>query len=400
MEIEEALRRLTDRTEPVKETELVSIDEACGHVTAEDIYATDPVPAFERSAMDGYAVRFEDISYAEQEKPSVLKVIDELYAGDFRELHGESGTAVRVMTGAMIPEGYDTVVKQEDTDLGGIEVKVFRSAGLGMNICPVGEEFPAGELVLPKGRRIGRIETGLLASLGINEVKTVRAPRVAIISTGSELTRPGEELPKGHIYGNISYMLKVSVKKAGMDVVCDSLAGDDKELIKSRLEQALKLSDLIITTGGVSVGKRDLMHSVLDEIGAEKVFYRVNIQPGTPTVGSIYKGKAILSLSGNPYAALANFDYYFYPIAAKLTGSASYIHRTAEAYLAEPYEKVNQMRRLVRAYEEGGRVYLRAKGHKSSMFGNMTACNCYIDVPGGTRLAVGDKVTILKYEDQ
>ncbi len=394
LSIETALYRLTERIRPIDETVTVPLDKAMGAVNAEAIHAPEAVPSFRRAAMDGYAVRVSDIAGASEEKPAQLKVADELCAGDFRVFPYASGSAVRIMTGAAVPDVFDAVVKQEDTDQGDKMVSVFTPAEEGMNICPLGEEFSKGALAIPARSRIGRIGLGILASFGMTELTVIRSPRVAVLSTGSELVAPGDIMLPGHIYGSISFMLRASIQGEGFEVSYDRIVGDDKELMKKELKAALECSDLVLTTGGVSVGKKDLMHDVLDEIGAQKLFYLADIQPGTPTIGSICGGKVILSLSGNPYAALANFDYYFFPLVARLMGCDAYLKKTKEAILADPYEKVNRSRRLVRAYEENGQVFLRAAGHKSSMFGNLTNCNCYMDVPAGVRLSLGDRVTI------
>ena len=218
--------------------------------------------------------------------------------------------------------------------------------------------------------------------------------RVAIISTGSELTAPGQALPEGCIYGNIRYMTAAAVKSTGFEVSYALDCEDDKEVISRHIEKAADCSDVVITTGGVSVGKRDLVIEALSDIGAGLLFTRVNIQPGTPTTASVYKDKIILSLSGNPFAALTNFDLYFPPLAAKMTGCPELDTQTSEAVLCDPYEKVNATRRLVRAYEETGKVYLPVKNHMASVFGNLVKCNCYMDIPAGMQVSAGDTVKI------
>lgn len=394
MTIEEALKLITDEAVPVTHTVTVPLGSVYGHILAEDVVAGAPVPAFARSAMDGYAVRASDVVKASKDSPVRLKVICEILAGDSREAAYIPGSAIRVMTGGMIPDGYDAVIKQEDTDCGEDEVLIFAPIEAYMNYCPVGEEIEKGQTVLKAGRRIGRVETGLLASLGYAEVLVKRPARIALISTGSELVSPGEDLPAGRIYGSIRYMLASSIAQEKLELTYSADCADDRELICEHIRKAAEISDMIITTGGVSVGKRDLIPAVLDDIGAKKLFSGVDIQPGTPTRASVYKDKIILSLSGNPYAALANFDLYFPPVISKLMVSDSFLPEIKEAVLADPYDKVNRMRRFVRSYEEGGKVFLPVQGHKSSVFGNMDRCNCYIDIPAGRKLAVGDTVKI------
>lgn len=396
LELEEAAKRLLDEITPVRERVKLPLDKAYGAIAAQDIYAKAPVPAFPRSAMDGYAVRASDIRGACDGAPVRLKVTGEIFAGEYQALSYVPGSAVRVMTGAMIPEGYDTVIRQEDTDYGEIDVLIKKEAAPGTNYCRIGEELQKGQLAVPAGRRLGRIEVGLLAATGVPEISTVRPLRVAILSTGTELLRPGETLQTGKIYGSISYMLGASIQSAGLSVVSEKFCGDDEETLCAALREGVHVADIVITTGGVSVGKRDLLHEVLDQIGARKLFYQANIQPGTPTVGSVLDGTVILSLSGNPYAALANFDYYFWYAAAKWMGSRSFLVEETEAELADVYDKVNQKRRFLRARVEGNKVYLPSPVHASSVISNLTDCNCYIDLRAGERVAPGSMVPVRK----
>ena len=394
MEIEEAIGIIAANSIKIEEEIEVSLEEAYGHILATDIVAGVNVPAFSRSAMDGYAVKATDTEGASKDKPVKLKVVSEILAGDCKNHNYEDKTAVRIMTGAMIPDGYDAVIKQEDTDLGEDEVLVFSPVSQYMNYCHEGEEIQKGAVVVAAKKRIEMIETGLMASLGLDKVKVIRSLKVSIISTGSELVEPGNELPEGCIYGNIRYMIAAAVRSAGFEVSYQTDCKDDKEEIQKHITQATKISDVIITTGGVSVGKRDLVASVLSDIGAVQLFTRINIQPGTPTMASVYNDKIIISLSGNPYAAIANFDLYFPPLSAKMTGCDDLDAKSGKAVLCDPYEKVNVMRRLVRAYEESGKVYLPTQKHMSSVFGNIDRCNCYMDIPANTHVSVGDTVNI------
>ncbi|MBQ9567650.1 MAG: molybdopterin molybdotransferase MoeA [Lachnospiraceae bacterium] len=396
MEIEEAIKLITDAAAPVTETMTVPLFDAYGRIAANDMISEEPVPAFDRSAMDGYAVCSGEVERASEDMPVSLKVSGELSAGDPTDLRYTPGSAVRVMTGAMIPEGYDTVVKQEDTDYGEDEVKIYASSVKQRNICLAGEEIAPDSCVIKSGQRIGRAETGLIAALGKDEVCVRRPPRIALISTGSELAEAGQPLRSGQIYNTIRYILGTSLRQQRLEVCLEVTCPDDAGLIEDRLKDALKAADVVITTGGVSVGKKDLIPAVLDSVGAKKLFSRVNIQPGTPTIGSVLDGKVILSLSGNPYAAMANFDLYFWPVISKLMGSDSYLPSESMAVLSDRYDKVNRMRRLVRAYTKDGKVFLPVAEHMSSVFGNTSSCNCYIDIPAGQALSPGDKVRVIR----
>ncbi|MBR4223740.1 MAG: molybdopterin molybdotransferase MoeA [Oscillospiraceae bacterium] len=392
--IETARDMLLEHIPRITEYDTLSVSSAPGRICAEDIRSPIDVPSFPRSAMDGYAVRAEDIVRASADAPVILDVVGQLFAGDCADIPCRPNTAVRVMTGAYVPEGYDCVVKQEDTDYGEEIVKIYRSVKQYMNYCPVGEELSKRDLLIHKGTVMGRIATYLLCSAGITEVKATRRALVSVYSTGSELIDPGNALRKGQIYNGLEAMLCASIKAMGLVYADRDCCTDDEEDIAEHIRTGLSCSDIVITTGGVSVGKKDLLPKVLKDMGAKIVFHGTDIQPGTPTMGSVLDGKVILSLSGNPFAALANFDYYFPYMAAKLMGSDSFLTEEKTALLADSYTKVNMLRRFVRARYEDGKVYLPTDRHFSSVVGDLTKCNCYMDIPAQTRLSVGDTVKI------
>lgn len=396
MEIEEAVRLLTESVVPIEDTLEIPLDEALGCIAGRDLVSEVNVPSFARAAMDGYAVRSSDVKGASPENPVKLKVLGEILAGDDKDFGYAPLCAVRIMTGGMMPEGYDAVVRQEDTDLGEDEVMIRAEVPSGRNYSPEGEEIKAGDIVISKGCFIGRVQTGLMAASGVSRVCIRRPARIAILSTGSELVDSGEPLRLGQIYNSISYMLASSIQGDKLEVVSRDICPDDSGKLKEKILRGLKISDLLITTGGVSVGKKDLIPEVLDDLNAERLFSGVNIQPGTPTIASILDNKLILSLSGNPYAAIVNFDLYFRAAVSKLMGSGHFLYESEECILNDRYDKVNRMRRLVRARVKGGRVYLPASEHMSSVFGNLQQCNCYMDVPAGRSILPGDKVRIIR----
>ena len=410
MEIEECIDLFLKKVTPVSERERVHITRACGRVAAEAVCAENPVPAFPRSAMDGYAVRELDIEEASGEKPVMLKVLGENCAGESTDFAYEKDSAVRVMTGAYIPEGFDAVVRQEDTDYStvsaranvgddvaanaGAFVAVYAPVKPYVNYCKVGEDLRAGECVLEKDSMITPLHTGLLACIGAEHVAVYRRLKVAFISTGSELTPPGSELQKGKIYNSIYYMLKAMVEREGFFTAYEKICDDEESELTYMLLEAAECADIVITTGGVSVGKKDLLPGALEKAGADRLFTRANIKPGTPTIGSMLKGKPVLSLSGNPYAALVNFEIYFWHLAAALTHSDSYKPHIKTAVLKSTYRKVNGARRFVRAYEKDGEVFLPTDTHASSVISNMTQCNCFMDVAAGEAVSEGSTVKI------
>lgn len=399
-EVEDAIKALIHGLPVIDDRETVFTYESSGRVLAEDIVAAINVPSFPKSAMDGYAVRSEDISGASSDDPVTLEVIASIYAGDAVpvEVKGRSdlkGTAVRIMTGGIVPEGFDTVIKQEDTDYGEDEVKILRSQPSCVNICKVGEDIRKGSIVIPAGTLIRRSEAGVIGSLGIPEVSVLRKVRVSVISTGSELLNAGESLTEGKIFNSISVLLKTALDKPAFtaDTV---LVPDDEDIIVQSIRKAFEVSDMVITTGGVSVGKKDLIPSVLDRIGAVKLFSGINIKPGSPTVGAHYNGKALLCLSGNPYAAVANFDLYMGHVISEMTGCDAFKPVRETAVLTARYGKPSNVRRLVRAYVRSGIVTVNTPDQASSVMSSFLGSNCYIDFPKGSEKNAGDEVDIIR----
>ena len=394
MEINEAKEKLLNSLSKLDfGVEEVTLTNAIGRVSAEDVVSKVNVPSFPKSAMDGYAVCSKDIVGASEQNPVELKVISKLFAGETDKVDFEHFSSVRVMTGSIVPDGYDAVVMQEDTDYGEQNVLIKKEVRPYSNYCKVGEDIKIGETVIYKNAVINRTNIGTLASLGISNVKVYSKPKVGIISTGTELVLLNSELEDGQIYSSISYMLKSQLKSLGIDAeIC--VCSDNQDEIKDRVLEYLDRYDCVITTGGVSVGEKDLMPDVLKEIDADTVFSRVNIKPGTPTMASVKDGKLILSLSGNPFAALANFDYYFWDVLAKVTGNKNYKSKITKATLANNYEKLEKTKRLLRAKLDNGKAYLE-KVNSSSVISNMSECNCYVLIEENKTYNVGDEVEVL-----
>ena len=401
--MEEALGLLLDEVKLIEDKESVLIASSAGRILAEDVIAPFSVPSFPKAAMDGYAVRAANVEAATEAAPVLLTVIGEQLAGEGlmffegfdRDSVGVENTAVRIMTGARVPEGYDAVVRQEDTDYGEKNVSVTKGVKPYINYCKVGEDVLEGDTVLKAGRIIGRIEAGVLASLGYDRIPVARRIRVDVISTGTELKEPGSPLGEYDIYSSISYMINAALDSKSFSVN-STIVGDDSELISKAIDEAIRdrRADIVITTGGVSVGKKDLLPEVLDGLGARRLFDHVNVKPGTPTMGSMIGDTVILSLSGNPYAAVANFDFYMPALLAKLTGCDAYLPVAETAVIEDEFNKTSPVRRLVRARLEGDKVSLPAKSHASSVFSNLIDCNCYVDIPAGLSVSAGERVSV------
>lgn len=394
VEIEECRMRLLDEIVRKETTMMVHITECEGMVLGKDVVAEMMVPPFPKSAMDGYAVRAEDIAGASKEHPVVLKVAGELLAGDYQGIPYEKNTAVRVMTGSFVPEGFDAVIRQEDTDYGEDRVQIYASVKAFSNYCRIGEDIQTGDVVIKESTRLSSVHVGLLASLGVEWVCVRQPAKIAIISTGTEVMEVGKNLLPGKIYNSIAYMLAADIKREGLKVVRMETCVDDEELLLEKIRSAAEIADFVITTGAVSVGKKDIIPKVLETAGARVLFRRANIQPGTPTLASVLNEKVILSLSGNPYAAVANFELYFWDAMAKMMGNSLYQAKCETAILDCEYSKVNKARRLIRAFCKDGKVTIPSPVHASSVIHNLTECNCFIDLEAGREVKPGDRVSV------
>ncbi len=391
-----ATKLLLDKVKKIEETELVSLWEALHRVLAEDIVAVRNQPPFPRSPLDGYAVRSEDIKNASKEEPVVLQVIDEVLAGGWCKKEVVSGTAVRIMTGAPIPEGADCIVMQEYTDYGEDSVEIYKKLSAYQNYCFEGEDYKTGAKLLSKDTELGAVEIGILASLGYKNVKVYRKAKVALLTTGDETILPGEELTEGKIYDSNLYTLGSRLKSWGMEVPVRERIGDEAKLVADRIIDVHNEVDIIVTTGGVSVGKKDIMHEVLEIIGAERIFWKVAIKPGMPTLCGTYNGKLLICLSGNPFGATVNVDLLVRPVLEKMTTRISLKLRKEQAVTSTEFLKRSPVTRYVRAYTENRVVTIPKGSNDSGILSSMCGCNCLIEIPAGTKeIRKGDQVWVI-----
>ena len=286
--IEDAGRILAEEKVDINITEKSLLD-SLDYVLAEDIKSAINIPPFDRSPLDGYAYRSEDTVNAAEDSPVTLNVIDNEHAGYVSSKRIDKGQAIRIMTGAKIPEGADTVMKYEDTKFTDKFVKIFNYLKPQSNIVKEGEDIKAGDVVLSKGMIIGPAEIGILASLGRAYVKVYAKPRAAILSTGDELVDIGGELKEGKIRNSNSYTIASQVKKWGGEAEMLGICKDNVEDTARLLKSSLKWADIIITTGGASVGDADIIKEAFLEIGCKILFWRVKAKPGTPIVAAKYE---------------------------------------------------------------------------------------------------------------
>ncbi|MCA1830987.1 MAG: molybdopterin molybdotransferase MoeA, partial [Actinobacteria bacterium] len=309
----EAVRLVIDSFSPL-ETHNVALDDALGLVAAEDVTSTIDVPGFASSAMDGYAVCAADVTSV----PVSLPVVAELPAGAGPRAH-ERGTAPTIMTGGPLPAGADAIVPWEDTDRGEDVVTINATAKPGNHVRPAGEDVHSGDRAVTKGDELSAVRLGVLASIGRTSVAVHRRPRVAVLSTGDEIARPGTPLLPGHVYDANSTLIAGLLRSAGAHVLDVATTPDDPDAIASWLANAASRADLIVTTGGASVGSHDWLRDVLEREG-ELTMWRVAVKPGKPVALGRIGGTAVLVLPGNPGSAFASMHCFVIPAVRRMLG--------------------------------------------------------------------------------
>ena len=396
IELELALQIIDESLNQISNTEKVNIEEARGRIIGEDIYAPINQPPFNRSPLDGYALKSEDTLGASKNNPIKLKVVDEVFAGGNINTILENKQAIRIMTGAEIPEGADCVIRQESTNYDMDEVEIYSELKRYENYCFAGEDVKKGSKLISKGEKLTYIHIGLLAVMGITQVLVQRKPRIGIISTGDEVISVGQTLGKGKIYDSNRVTISMRLLDFGCEIISSKIMSDEVHHVSEEIHNLIDKVDVIITTGGVSVGKKDIMHEVIKTINANRLFWRVKMKPGTPAIYSIYKNKPIISLSGNPFAAIATFEIMGKELIYKLTGDIDLKQIRVKSIMEDDFLKYSKGRRIVRGIYKNNKVYLPQGGHSSGMMSSMLGCNCLIDIkPGTKQLLKGDEVDII-----
>lgn len=395
IELEEARALMAESVRPLG-VEQVSRQEALGRTLAEDVTAPLDQPPFDRSPLDGYALRSADLTGASPEHPVSLRVVETVYAGGVPSRVLGPGEAIRIMTGAMLPRGCDCVLQHERTDNGLEQVQIYAALSPHDNYCDRGEDYRTGEVLLPAGTVVDAAAVGVLASAGLSSVPVRRRPVVRVLSTGDEVVSPDlHPLPAGKIYGSNQELLTARLRELGVSDVKGLLIGDDPREVADTMAQLLGECDLLITTGGVSAGDKDIFHEALPLLGAERVFWKVNLKPGTPAMYSLWQGQPILSLSGNPFAAAATFELLARPLLAALTGESRFSLRSRTAVVDGSFPKASPGRRFLRGFYQEDRVSLTGK-NDSGMLASLVGCNCLVDLPAGSPpVQEGQTVTVL-----
>ena len=377
---------LADRMTPV-ETERVSLSEAAGRILAEDLIAADNIPPFDRSPFDGYAFRAADTAQASPEHPVTLTILEEVPAGAVPAKRVTPGTATKILTGAPIPEGADCVSMFERTEFTRETVTLFAPGSAGENIILAGEDVKKGTLLVRKGARIDAGVAGTLAAQGVSQPLVYRRVRVGIISTGNEVIALDKTLRPGKIYDSNRYMLEAAVMQLGMVPVHLGLIGDDADGIARLIEKGLPDCDVILLTGGVSVGDYDLTPAAIEQAGCEMLIRGASLKPGMACAIGMNDGKLVCGLSGNPASALTNYYAITLPALKKLAGYSEPIPREIEITLADSFGRKSKRTRLLRGKLDlsDGTVRMRLQPEQGNVvLSSAIGCDARAMVPEGS----------------
>ena len=371
--------------------------EARGRVLADDVSSDRDVPPFTNSAMDGYAVRAVDTRSASAARPIHLEVLGEIRAGVAPSTSVRPSTALRIMTGAVMPEGADAVVRVEDTVERDGRVEIRVAVESDTSVRHAGSDIRRGDTVALRGRVLTPGLIGVLASTGRTTVRTIRRPRVTVLTTGDELRDAGESLGPGQITNTNRYALRAALEEAGAEVIDAGVARDVREELVTRLNAAAR-TDLIVSTGGVSMGAYDLVRALLEEQGAVD-FWQVALRPGKPLMVGTVDGRPLIGLPGNPVSSLVGVELFVRPAILKMQGRADLerprLTATTDDTLHNPPHLEQYFRGVAR--RDGDRIRVRLTGDQGShVLRSMADANCLVVVPQGTtEVHAGEAVEII-----
>jgi molybdopterin molybdotransferase len=398
-----AIRILADvRRQPALR---IPLDDSLDGVLAENIISRLDIPAWTNSAMDGYAARSEDVRGASEARPVRLRVVEQLPAGHFPTRAIAPGECARIFTGAPLPEGADSVIRQEDTDLGTEMVAVLKDRDVGVNIRRTGEDVRTGTTVLTAGTELGPAQLGVLASLAVAHPLVYRRPRVAILGSGDEIVdidQPEEILSGRKIASSNTHTLVALVRRTGGEPVNLGIAGDTPESLRTHLARSLDC-DLLVTTAGISVGEHDFVRSVLEELGAEMRFWKLRMRPGAPVGFGLLGAIPWIGLPGNPVSTMVTFELFVRPAIRKMMGHVLPFRRTVPVRVAEPIKLKPKLQHFLRGIvtEGSGGLEARLTGPQGSgILTSMISANALLIVPEGQfDTPVGSTVQALILDD-
>ena len=376
-----ALEQIKAGVNRVRGIEKIAIREALNRILAEDIRSRINVPSGTNSAMDGYAVNSADIP---SESTAGLNVLGTAWAGKPFDGIVTSGNCVRIMTGAIMPEGADTVIIQEDVQADGSGIRIDGSTRKGDNVRQAGEDIAAGDLILTEGRRLNPADIGLIASLGVAEVSVVRRLRVAFFSTGDELRSIGETLSDGAIYDSNRYTLHGMLERMGTDIIDMGVIKDDLEALEEAFAIAAANADVLITSGGVSVGEADYIKEILAKLG-QVDFWKVAIKPGRPLAFGHVGDAVFFGLPGNPVSVMVTFYEFVMPALRKMIGEDDTgiltLKARCDSRLKKRPGRVEYQRGILRSDDDGNLVVAKTGAQGSGILTSMSQANCFIILP-------------------
>lgn len=379
--MDEALRRITLAIHPLTESETVTVHESLDRVLSENVLSTINVPSYTNSAMDGYAIRADDLSGNDETR---LKIIGKAMAGHPFNAVVNAGEAVRIMTGAPMPQGADTVIMQEHVAAHEQTIVIGSGHRKGQNVRHAGEDMAIGSVALAKGKRITPADMGLVASLGIARVSVVRKLRVAFFSTGDELRSLGEPLGQGQIYDSNRYTLYGMLKRMNVDLIDMGIIADEQERLRDALQQASVQADAVITTGGVSVGEADFIKQLLEELG-EVNFWKIAMKPGRPLTFGTIGNAGFFGLPGNPVSAMVTFYQFVKPALLRMSGHDVIEPTTVRMRCLSPLKKAPgrvEFQRGILVRDENNEWCVKTTGHQGShVLSSMSQADCFIVLP-------------------
>lgn len=399
LELDVARERILSLIQPLP-LETIPVATAMGRVLGEQIKAPLNLPLFDNSAMDGYALRASDVEGACKEIPIRLELCGQAVAGQVYSATLQPGSCVRVFTGSMLPPGADAVVMQEDTRVEGLNtILVLEKVKPWENIRMGGEDVKQGTELLNQGDRLNAGAVGLLAALGVKDIKVRRQPVIGLLATGSELVEAGDPLPDGKIYESNRLTLASLLPRAGAVPRIFPLLSDDLNAIQKALEQGFRECDGIVTTGGVSVGEFDLVKEAFEQLGGRMEFWKVAMKPGKPFVFGRWREKLFFGLPGNPVSALVTFLLLVRPALLRWQGATHVIGPAHAGILVETLTNRGDRRHFMRVHvDEQGKV--RSAGTQAShILSSMARANGLVDVPPSGTLDAGTIVQVLRWDD-
>ncbi|PMG77628.1 molybdopterin molybdenumtransferase MoeA [Shewanella sp. 10N.286.51.B7] len=376
----DAINALLDQVSVIEQSEMVSLNEAVGRILSEDLASCIDLPPFDNSSMDGYAFKFDELT---GETATTLTLVGTSFAGHPYKGKIPANSCIRIMTGAPVPAGYDTVQMQEKTSADGDKITIEHPNAKGNSIRYCGEELTAGTNVLKSGTQIRAAEMGVLATIGISQIRVKARLKVAFFSTGDELRPVGSELAPGQIYDSNRYSIKGLLTQANVEWIDLGVIEDDKEAIRGAFREAAKKADMVLTSGGVSVGDADYTKQILSEEG-EITFWRLAIKPGKPfAFGKL--GKAVFcGLPGNPVSSMVTFYKLVWPIVNKMQGltvkEPLIVKATLTSAIRKQPGRAEYQRGILSRDDNGELVVSTTGGQGSGMLTSMSLANCFINL--------------------